>query len=306
MALILAKRDRLNSRNSNSILFIEWIIPKSDIIHSMSLEENLQKAKQLLAASDAIFITAGAGMGVESGLPDFRGAEGFWKAYPKAKELGLQFEEMANPEWFESDPHLAWAFYGHRLHLYRDTVPHEGFQKLLALSNTKKYKSFIFTSNVDGQFQKAGFEDRQVMECHGSIHHLQCRHNCQKVSWCADPVSIEIEEGFSAKDPLPVCLFCGAVARPNILMFNDFGWEYSRTDEQRERVVKWMDKIEAEGGKLAIIELGAGTAVPTVRNTSEQIAKRFNVPLIRINPRESFGAEIALPIGAVEALSHII
>jgi hypothetical protein len=52
--------------------------------------------------------------------------------------------------------------------------------------------------------------------------------------------------------------------------------------------------------------MGAGTAVPTVRNTSEQIAKRFGVPLIRINPRESFGAELELPMGAVEALHQII
>ncbi len=272
----------------------------------MSIEENLQKAKQLLKESDAIFITAGAGMGVDSGLPDFRGVEGFWKAYPKAKELGLHFEEMANPEWFERDPALAWAFYGHRLHLYRDTLPHQGFRLLLELSNTKKYKSFVFTSNVDGQFQKAGFSDAQIMECHGSIHHLQCSCNCQNVSWRADRISIEIEEGFKAKEPLPVCLFCNAVARPNILMFGDFNWEYSRTDLQRERLTEWMQRVEKEGGKLAVIELGAGTTVPTVRNTSEQIAKRFNVPLIRINPRESFGAEIALPMGAAEALSMII
>ncbi len=69
----------------------------------MNIEENLQKAKQLLEKCDAIFVTAGAGMGVDSGLPDFRGVEGFWNAYPKAKELGLAFEEMANPVWFESD-----------------------------------------------------------------------------------------------------------------------------------------------------------------------------------------------------------
>ena len=270
------------------------------------LTENLKKAKQILEDADALFITAGAGMGVDSGLPDFRGVEGFWQAYPKAKELGLKFEEMANPEWFESDPQLAWAFYGHRLHLYRDTVPHEGFKKLLTLSNTKKYKSFIFTSNVDCQFQKAGFEEERVMECHGSIHHLQCIHNCQSKLWSSNDTIIEIEEGFRAKEPLPACPHCSTMARPNILMFGDFGWEYSRTNTQRERLVSWMDTIEAEGGKLAIVELGAGTSVPTVRNTSEQIAKRFAVPLIRINPRESFAADIALPMGAVEALKHII
>lgn len=272
----------------------------------MNIEENLHKAGQLLREADAVFITAGAGMGVDSGLPDFRGAEGFWNAYPKVRELGLRFEELANPEWFESDPHLAWAFYGHRLHLYRDTVPHKGFEILLELSNTKKYESFVFTSNVDGQFQKADFSEEQVMECHGSIHHLQCIDNCQGMIWSADETNVEINEDFQAQNPLPACPFCGALARPNILMFGDYSWEYARTDGQRERLVKWMDSIEAEDGRLAIVEMGAGTAVPTVRNTSEQIAKRFNVPLIRINPRESFGAEIELPMGALEALQQII
>ena len=272
----------------------------------MNINNDLQKAKELLEKADALFITAGAGMGVDSGLPDFRGVEGFWNAYPKVRELGLRFEELANPEWFESDPHLAWAFYGHRLHLYRDTVPHKGFEILLELSNTKKYESFVFTSNVDGQFQKADFSEEQVMECHGSIHHLQCIDNCQGMIWSADETNVEINEDFQAQNPLPTCPFCGALARPNILMFGDYSWEYARTDGQRERLVKWMDTIEAEGGRLAIVEMGAGTAVPTVRNTSEQIAKRFNVPLIRINPRESFGAEIELPMGALEALQQII
>ena len=52
-------------------------------------------------------------MGVDSGLPDFRGDRGFWKAYPPYAKLGLHFAEMANPRWFDSDPELAWGFYGH-------------------------------------------------------------------------------------------------------------------------------------------------------------------------------------------------
>jgi len=272
----------------------------------MNTIANLQKARILLQEADALFITAGAGMGVDSGLPDFRGEEGFWQAYPKARELGLRFEEMANPEWFESDPHLAWAFYGHRLHLYRDTMPHEGFRTLLELSKSKKYQSFIFTSNVDGQFQKAGFPEERVMECHGSIHHLQCIDDCEGKLWPADKTIVEIGEGFRAKDPLPTCPDCGRVARPNILMFGDFGWNYSRSNGQRDRLVRWMDRVEKEGAKLAIIEMGAGTAIPTVRNTSEQIARRFGVPLIRINPRESQDAEIGIALGAMEALDQII
>ncbi len=266
----------------------------------------LQRVKAFIEEADAVLITAGAGMGVDSGLPDFRGVEGFWRAYPKAKELGLRFEEMANPEWFERDPSLAWAFYGHRLHLYRKIEPHRGFQQLLKLSHTKKYGSFVFTSNVDGQFQKAGFSTERVMECHGSIHHLQCTQNCQSAIWSTEGVCIEINDLFQAQEPLPHCPHCGAMARPNILMFGDFAWESRRTDLQRERLNRWLDMLEQHRAKVVIIEMGAGTAVPTVRHTSEYIASRFDVPLIRINPRESYGATIGLEMGAVEALGKIL
>jgi hypothetical protein len=49
---------------------------------------------------------------------------GFGGAYPVIAKLGLSFEEMANPDWFRKDPHLAWAFYGRRLNLYRKATPH--------------------------------------------------------------------------------------------------------------------------------------------------------------------------------------
>ena len=64
-------------------------------------------------------------MGVDSGLPDFRGEHGFWKAYPALGRAKISFDSIASPEAFEKNPRLAWGFYGHRLKLYRETVPHE-------------------------------------------------------------------------------------------------------------------------------------------------------------------------------------
>jgi len=270
------------------------------------MDMNIKHAAKLLLEADALLITAGAGMGVDSGLPDFRGVEGFWRAYPKVKQLGLHFEEMANPQWFEKDPQLAWAFYGHRLHLYRETTPHKGFSLLKELAKKKTYGGFVFTSNVDGQFQKAGFNEDCIMECHGSIHHLQCTRDCQGKIWSAEDVQIEISEDFRAQEPLPRCPDCGAMVRPNILMFGDWEWESRRTDMQSRRLRQWLAKLEDAGAKLAVVEMGAGTAVPTVRRTGEDVARHFGVPLIRINPRESFGAEIPLQMGALEALEQIV
>src|SRR4051794_30472835 len=112
----------------------------------------LAQAADILRSADALLITAGAGMGVDSGLPDFRGTEGFWNAYPPYRHLRLSFAQLANPMWFERDPALAWGFYGHRMHLYRDTVPHAGFAVLKKWSMRMANGVRIFTSNVDGQF----------------------------------------------------------------------------------------------------------------------------------------------------------
>src|SRR6186997_56076 len=99
---------------------------QSDDRHRQALEQ----AARCIASADALLIGAGAGMGVDSGLPDFRGDKGFWNAYAPYAKLGLNFVALANPRLFRDDPELAWGFYGHRLNLYRQTVPHAGFQLL--------------------------------------------------------------------------------------------------------------------------------------------------------------------------------
>ena len=74
----------------------------------------MEKIAHFLKESSCILTFAGAGMGVDSGLPDFRGTEDFWKAYPPLAKAGIEFTSAANPSLFESKPNLAWGFYGHR------------------------------------------------------------------------------------------------------------------------------------------------------------------------------------------------
>ncbi|WP_457597735.1 SIR2 family NAD-dependent protein deacylase [Hydrogenimonas sp.] len=272
----------------------------------MEAKHSTERAKQTLQNADALLITAGAGMGVDSGLPDFRGDEGFWRAYPAARKLGLRFVELANPYWFDEDPALAWAFYGHRFHLYRQTAPHPGFTMLLECARQKE-EWFVFTSNVDGQFQKAGYDEACIVECHGSIHHLQCTR-CDAGIWPAKPDEVMVDmEAFRATR-WPHCLRCGATARPNILMFGDWGWDSARTDAQQERFEDFLQRLVVKRLKLAIVEVGAGTAVPTVRLTGERIAKELGATLIRLNPREPQIPEtlgFGLAMGGLEGIEAL-
>ncbi|OZM71024.1 NAD-dependent protein deacetylase [Amycolatopsis antarctica] len=243
-------------------------------------------------------------MGVDSGLPDFRGDEGFWRAYPPYARLGLSFAEVADPAHFAADPGLAWGFYGHRLDLYRATVPHEGFRLLREWGAGTPGGTRVFTSNVDGQFQAAGYPDGHVAEVHGSIHHLQCTVPCGDRIWPVDDLRVLLdEESMRALPPLPRCPDCGELARPNILMFSDFAWVDRRSRPRLAELDAW--RRGARG--LVTVELGAGTAVPTVRRRAE-LATAATGALVRINPREPevrHGRGISLPMGALEALSAV-
>ena len=273
---------------------------------SPELEPHLEQAAQTVRDADTLYIGAGAGMGVDSGLPDFRGKEGFWKAYPPVAKLGLAFSEMANPRWFDEDPEFAWGFYGHRLNLYRETTPHEGFCILRKWEASMDGGAFVYTSNVDGHFQKAGFDRNQVIECHGSINHMQCVENCGQEIWSAAKCEVEVDQStLRAALPLPTCPACGQLARPNILMFGDWGWDSSLAGTQQTYHDNWLR--QQKGRKMVVIEIGAGTYVPSVRIQCEGLAVDHETTLIRINLRE-FDAptdNVSLPLGGLAALQHI-
>ena len=138
---------------------------------------------------------------------------------------------------------------------------------------------FVFTSNVDGQFQIAGYPEDQIVECHGSIHHLQCFETCSRDIWSADTVNPQVNSGTCrlASD-VPRCPRCGEMARPNILMFDDYDWIDDRAEQQRGRLERWLKVL----ARLVVVELGAGKAISTVRTFSERNGPR----VIRINPRD--------------------
>ena len=245
-----------------------------------ALNEAIQRAAELISEADSLLFTAGAGMGVDSGLPDFRGNEGFWKAYPPYRKLGRSFIEMANPQGFSSDPALAWGFYGHRLNLYREKKAHEGFQTLLKWGRAKPGGCAVMTSNVDGHFQRAGFDREPVYEIHGSINHLQCTLPCENEIWSAQDLHIEVDEKtMRARQPLPLC----------------------------RRFDAWL--AERRESRIVILEIGAGKAVPTVRMFSEEVCRQSpEATLIRFNPREPEvprDRDVSIASGALESILAI-
>jgi len=266
----------------------------------------VREAARALGRAEALLVTAGAGMSVDSGLPDYRGNQGFWRAYPPLEKLGISFERMAQPYWFAEKPQMAWAWYGHRAQLYRQATPHAGHQLLREWMAAMPAGGFVVTSNVDGQFVMAGCAERGVYELHGNIHRLQCVEPCREEVWSAGLPDLRIDLAtLIAHGELPQCPACGALARPNVLMFNDAHWVDAVAREQGRRFDQWLAQVR--GRRLVILELGAGNALPTIRRLGERVAERSLVTLVRINPdvRQDEDSLLALPMGALEALIAI-
>ncbi len=98
---------------------------------------------------------------------------------------------------------------------------------------------------------------------------------------------------------MPFCPKCHRLARPNILMFNDWGWINTYTTIGRAWFEQWIEQVS----KFIVLEIGAGTGLPKIR----QISCAVEAPIIRINPQcaDDNDVEIALPYGALDGLLGI-
>jgi len=163
----------------------------------------------------------------------------------------------------------------------------------------------VFTSNVDGQFQRAGFDPARVHECHGSLLHLQCLQPCSDWIDAADGFEPEIDtDACVLLNAPPRCPHCGGLARPNLLMFNDWGWVEQRQGAQAKRQNEWIARIR----NPVVIEIGAGTAIPSVRRFTEGLACRADGHVVRINPAAAAihrDMGVGLEMGALEAIEAI-
>lgn len=262
------------------------------------------RAAAMIAEADALIIAAGAGMSADSGLPTYEGNGGFWRSHPALAGAGIPFIDIASPAAFHSEARRAWGFYGQCLHTARQTVPHVGYQILRRWTRSKPLGAFVVTSNVDGHFERAGFDPRRIEECHGTLHRLQCLNRCTGTTWPASRLvpAVDIMRGMW-QGVLPACPHCGGLARPDVRLFADHDLLRARHLRQARRRQRWLATVR----RPVVIEVGAGLHFPTVRRFVQRITGRYAAPLIRINPHHAHTrwAGIGIAVGALDALRVI-
>lgn len=278
------------------------------------VERALAQAVSWIENADAILLGSGAGFGVDSGLATFRNSKvGVWRGMEK---VGLSYEEICDPKWFVQDPALAWAFWNHCHCSYGEAAPHEGYDLVRQWSNKVPLGAFSFTSNIDSHWLESGWDEGRLVEVHGAVRWLQCSQACTDDVWRAGDLGL-CEEQFRAKGELPRCPRCGAIARPNVMMFGeDPAFSKVRRAQQTSKYESWIrslqERSQREYVRLICIEIGCGLAVRTVRKELYEVMSRFpGARLIRVNPDQPWlepevqDRAVSIPLGARCALQSI-
>jgi NAD-dependent SIR2 family protein deacetylase len=259
----------------------------------MQLDATTQdRIKQLITNAEGVVILAGAGMSVDSGLPDFRGSTGMWT---QAKE---EFITLASGKGFEQDPVRVWNFYRERIVKYAHTEPHTGYQELRELLQRLNKPTFVVTSNVDGAFVRARYDANQIYEMHGSLAWAQCAVNCRRQLVCMPEMHVK---PYHTVTDLPRCDACGALMRPNVMMFGDKHLTWQHIDRGLDAYRSWSAPMLNVVG----IEIGAGVGIPSLRIFGEE----KTTTLIRINPHDvdmNRPQDVIIQMTALEGIQQLV
>ena len=146
-----------------------------------------------------ISILTGAGVSAESGMPTFRGEDGWWRNY--------RAEDLATPEAFARDPKLVWEWYDMRRTIIHDTSPNPAHKTIAEME--KYFENFkLITQNVDGLHNRAG--SKNIIELHGNLWRVKCLEEGKKFEFLEVPLS-----------EIPPKCDCGALLRPDVVWFGE-------------------------------------------------------------------------------------
>jgi NAD-dependent deacetylase len=236
---------------------------------------SVQRLAELLRTRQPCVVLTGAGISTESGIPDFRSAEGIWAKYDPFK--------VAHIDAFRRDPARVWEFYALRLHVLESAEPNAGHLALAQLEEAGLVLAVV-TQNVDGLHARAG--SQEIVEVHGSLREAACIHCGVRVPM-ADAV---------AQLPLPPCPECGEILKPGVVMFGEM---------LPAAAIERAQELAAEAGLLLVV--GSSLEVyPVAGLPQETLAAGGSLAIVNRGPTPwDAHADVVIDAGAGETLSAL-
>jgi len=228
-----------------------------------------------------VFLT-GAGISAESGIPTFRGPEGYWRVGSRNHHP----TEMATAEAFAGMPDEVWRWYLYRRGVCRAAAPNAAHRALVELERRLGERFLLVTQNVDGLHLRAGQSPARTYQIHGNIDFCRCRDGC---SPAVRPLPPELPEAWPTERALAdveralLRCACGASLRPHVLWFDE---------SYDESLYRYRSALRAAEDASALVVVGTSGATTLPARICEIVAAR-GAPMVVVDPEPTVFSELA-------------
>jgi NAD-dependent deacetylase len=231
---------------------------------------------------ERVVALTGAGISAESGIPTFRGREGYWTVGSEVYHP----QEMATHAMFELRPREVWRWYLYRRGICRRAEPNAGHRALVALDRALGDRFRLVTQNVDGLHLRAGSPLERTLQIHGNVDSMRCARGCTTGVF-------PVPEGVPALGPDDAltdevfdqlsCPECGGTARPHVLWFDEC---------YDEALFYWDSALAAvaSAGLLLVVGTSGATSLPMHMGLA---ALRRGAAIVDVNPDDNPFGEMA-------------
>jgi NAD-dependent deacetylase len=235
--------------------------------------------EEVRTARGKVVALTGAGISAESGIPTFRGQDGYWVVGGKNHVP----QEMATLAMFQRRPDEVWRWYLYRFGICRGAQPNEGHRALVALETALGDRFTLVTQNIDGLHRRAG--SRRVYTIHGDAAWVRCAGECgQPRLEQPDLGPRDAASPFSEADRRALsCPRCGGWLRPHVLWFDEC------YDEENYSM---QSALRAAGAADLLLVVGTSGATNLPMQIGE-LAWRRGVALVDVNPEDNPFARLA-------------
>ncbi len=236
----------------------------------------------------SLVVLTGAGISAASGIPTFRGPEGYWTVGSRE----YRPHEIATWAFFRAHPEAVWAWYLYRRGVCLAAEPNRAHHALVEMERNLGDRFLLVTQNVDGLHLRAGNSRARTYEIHGNLDWMRCADACDRSpARVGVPVELDAwERGRELDRPMRErlhCAACGGWMRPHVLWFDEV------YDEPRYRCESSLHAVE-DAFVLLVVGTSGATSLPWAMG---QYAVHRGVPVADVNPDANPFAELAAQHG---------
>ena len=245
------------------------------------MDTTLEPLKRIVERGGRIVVLSGAGMSAESGIPTFRGPEGFWTVGSRV----YRPEELATWSTFSRHPELVWPWYLWRRQTCREANPNDAHRALVEIEAHLGDQFTLVTQNVDGLHLRAGSSTDQTYEIHGNIDYFRCINGCGPRRSTPDLPHVDEQATFHPEWAEALsCSNCRTWMRPHVLWFDE---SYNENHYRFDSTMRAMNQADA----MIVVGTTGTTSLPA---HMLQIATMRDIPLYDINPNDNPFARAAM------------